>query len=273
MTAVDEVGRQVIRRGDEVTAILPDRGTVLVDRRDGAALGPEGVQQRLPGLVTVPAAHYRLAVAAGPELLGRPTREIRIRPMDALRYGYQLWLDQATALPLKVQLVDEAGAVLEQVVFSDLRIGTAAGPAPDAANARRVPGAPAAVLPAGRGTTPAAARKAGSATTGWAASRLPPGFALQAARAKPGAVAGATLAQLVYGDGVATVSVFVEPDAAGGADSAARVGADSIYTRFVAGHRVTAMGEVPLETAEMIAAGIRPVALATAGAGPTVRQP
>lgn len=254
LRAVDEVGREIIRRGDEVTAILPDQREVLVDRRDGGVPVPGPLRSRLPGLPDVPAAHYRVAAQAGPELLGRPTRQIHIRPLDTLRYGYRLWLDEATAVPLKVQLLDEGGNVLEQLLFADVRLG-------EPIEARAVlPVTLATGFAVRRGSAAPAAPDAASGAE-WSAARLPPGFALQAWRTKPGRAPGARLSQFVYADGVATVSVFIEPES-GTPDApgnATRVGADSVFTRVAAGHRITAMGEVPLRTAEMIALAMRPL--------------
>ena len=42
--------------------------------------------------------------------------------MDQLRYGYRVWIDEATAMPLKTQLRNGQGQVLEQIVFTDLRL-------------------------------------------------------------------------------------------------------------------------------------------------------
>ena len=42
--------------------------------------------------------------------------------MDQLRYGYRVWIDEATAMPLKTQLRNAQGEVLEQIVFTDLRL-------------------------------------------------------------------------------------------------------------------------------------------------------
>jgi sigma-E factor negative regulatory protein RseB len=262
LTAVDDVGREIIHRGSEVTAILPDRRQVLVDRRDDSAgaAGAGPIGGRFAAGLDVPAAHYRLAAQPGGELLGRATRLIHVRPLDALRYGYRLWLDEATAIPLKVEVVGTDGAVLEQVVFAEIHLGepiASAAVEPSVATegfaVRREPAGPRAT--------------AGSDADGadWAAARLPPGFALRATRSKTGARDGARLVQLVYSDGVASVSVFVEPDAtataaAPGEGATALVGADSVYSRLGDGWRITAMGEVPPQTAALIARAVRPLA-------------
>jgi len=264
LTAIDGVGREIIRQGDEVTCILPDERLVLVDRRDNVPAAASHLGTRLGGRPHFPAAHYRLALEPGPVLAGRPTQLVVVEPADALRYGYRLWLDAATALPLKVQVAGAGGAVIEEVMFADIRLGEPIAQAavqasqPTAGYAwRRAAPAP------GPAATPAP----------WTAARLPPGFVQQAATTKPGRSA-APVTQLVYSDGVATVSVFIEPGAGPGPDAVAasptavpggtRLGSASLYTLVRSGHRVTAMGEVPAHTVEMIARAMGPAAVADA---------
>jgi len=42
---------------------------------------------------------------------------ITVLPKDEFRYGYRLWIDETTAMPLKTQLCDGHGRVIEQIVF------------------------------------------------------------------------------------------------------------------------------------------------------------
>ena len=266
LTALDDVGREIIHRGNEVTAILPDQRAVLVDRRDDVLPPASPIRNRFPGTLAVPAAHYRLAAGPGGDLLGRATWRVEVRPLDGLRYGYRLWLDEATAIPLKVQVVGEDGAILEQVLFAEIRFDE---PVPAAAVEPTALTDGFAVRDGAGGAGPAAGTSSPDGGH-WVAERLPPGFALRAVRSKAGRMTGARLLQLVYSDGVASVSVFVEPepepepvtapapDAAPAAGAASRLGADSVYTRVVDGRRITAMGEVPARTAELIARAMRP---------------
>jgi sigma-E factor negative regulatory protein RseB len=61
--------------------------------------------------------------------------------------------------------------------------------------------------------------------------------------------------QLVYSDGLAAVSVFIEPLQAGHetAPGLASLGAIHIYTREVANHRITVVGEAPATSVQRIA--------------------
>jgi sigma-E factor negative regulatory protein RseB len=102
-------------------------------------------------------------------------------------------------------------------------------------------------------------------------SQLPPGFRLTVAGAQTLGGASVPTAHLVYSDGVATVSVFVEEgsDAPAAADEKStprpeapmqglvRVGSGFAFSTVIQGHQVTAVGEVPAQTVEFIAHSVK----------------
>jgi len=255
ITAMDDVGREIIRRGDEVTCILPDQRSVLVEQGTGTSGKASPLRRPFATGSDFDEAYYRLAIASGGRLVGRQTRLVTVRPTDSYRYGYRLWLDEATAMPLKVQVTGDDGAVVEQLLFTDIDL-------PARIPAERVQ--PSRDLDAftWHRSPPAGAdqgRTAGTATGPWAARALPPGFSLRAVRAEPMNPGEAPTQQLVYSDGVASVSVFVArevapPERAAGAS---RMGAANAYTTLADGHLVTAVGEVPVRTVEAIARSVR----------------
>ena len=65
-------------------------------------------------------AHYNIERGAFTKALGRRTQVILVQPRDQFRYGYRLWLDDETAMPLKSQLCDRNGKVIEQILFAEL---------------------------------------------------------------------------------------------------------------------------------------------------------
>ena len=90
LVSLDGSGREIVRTPREVHAYLPDRRVVLVEPRtdDGSLL------KALPTPGAELDAQYLLEVRGGSRLLGRNVRIIEIRPRDAYRYGYRLWLDE-----------------------------------------------------------------------------------------------------------------------------------------------------------------------------------
>jgi sigma-E factor negative regulatory protein RseB len=93
----------------------------------------------------------------------------------------------------------------------------------------------------------------------WDAMRLPPGFRMssRANQALPGS--SEPVAHLVFTDGVASVSVFVEPRKrdAQAAEGPSRVGSSSAFTTVVDDHQVTVVGEVPPNTVKFIATQVK----------------
>lgn len=265
LVSLDGSGREFIRAGAELTCILPDQRTVLVERGSS----PAPLLGNLPRFDTSTDGFYQIEPAQRTRLMGRDARLVVVRPRDEYRYGYRLWIDEKTAMPLKTQLCDASGQVIEQIVFASL---TLPARIPDsafqpqastegfrwlrhdglAAGSGLVIGQPATALPS------------------WTATRLPPGFRMmqRSAQRLPGI--DRPVAHLVFSDGVASVSVFIHDAAAGQASAAiagpTQIGPSAAYTTRVDGHLVTAVGEVPAGTVRLIASQIRP-ALAPAEPG------
>jgi sigma-E factor negative regulatory protein RseB len=257
LLSMDGSGREFIRKGSQLTCYLPDQRTVLVERTSGAGL----LLGSLPHIDATSAGLYQLTELPRTRVSGRDARVIAVTPMDQLRYGYRVWIDEATAMPLKTQLRNGAGQVLEQIVFTDLRLPAhiADGelqPGVDAHDYRWVQQLADAVDSRGLSIS-------------WEASVLPPGFrmtvsARQVLRSGP-------VEHLVFSDGLASVSVFVDigrpQRAEHGSDDAATIGSSSAYSTVVQGYRVTAVGEVPPDTVRAIAQSIR-----SAGPAPSMAE-
>ncbi len=257
LLSMDGSGREFIRKGSQLTCYLPDQHTVLVEKSNDAGL----LLGSLPHIDATSAGLYQLTELPKTRVSGRDTHVIAVTPMDQLRYGYRVWIDESTGMPLKTQLRNGQGQVLEQIVFTDLRLPARIAdaelePAVDARNYRWVQ----------QLTDPVGTR--GMAVS-WEASVLPPGFrmtvsARQVLRSGP-------VEHLVFSDGLASVSVFVETgrtqQVEPGTDDAATIGSSSAYSTVVQGYRVTAVGEVPPDTVRAIAQSIR-----TAGPAPSMSE-
>jgi sigma-E factor negative regulatory protein RseB len=247
LQSLDASGREFIREGDELTCYFPDRREVLVERRspDGPLLGA------LPSLADGGDSQvYEIRGGERERLMGRTTRVVALHPRDEYRYGYRLWIDQETYMPLKTQLCDATGQVIEQILFSSIDLperipDSMFKPQIDAANFRW--------LRAERRVVSVASPAL------WEAMRLPPGFrmATRSNQAMPGS--SGPVEHLVFTDGVASVSVFVEPRKPDSrpAQGPARVGSSSAFSTVVDGHQVTAVGEVPPTTVQFIATQVK----------------
>ncbi|NIW23182.1 MAG: siderophore-interacting protein, partial [Gammaproteobacteria bacterium] len=117
--SLDGAGREIIRDGEAVHCILPDEETVLLE--DGSDASP--LVAALPNYSAELAAHYEFRLHRRTvRVADRRTQVVSIMPKDNLRYGYRLWLDAETAMPLKSLLLDEKGRTVEQVLFTRIEI-------------------------------------------------------------------------------------------------------------------------------------------------------
>ena len=116
LQSLDGSGREFVRNNDELTCYLPDQHTVLVEPRQdhGPFLGS------LPQFGADVNEFYRIESLPDAHILGRAARVIAVNPKDQFRFGYRLWLDEKTAMPLKTQLCDSRGQVIEQIFFARL---------------------------------------------------------------------------------------------------------------------------------------------------------
>lgn len=253
---LDGQPREYLRHNENVQCLIPERKTVLVERRRG---------DRFPGLLLGDPAnlaeHYKISTE--PKLhrvAGRECRLITIEPLDKLRYGYRLCADVETNLLLKAQTLNAARGVVEQVSFTSLRLGSEVDPQ----------------LLTSRWSTrdwkvlePSMAPVDLSAQ-GWRIP-APKGFKviMQVARSMG---RGATVSQMVLSDGLAAISVFIEPyDSQRGhhpPHGAAQRGSITVYGTRIADFWLTAVGEVPVATLEQLAEATEYVPAAPAAAAP-----
>ena len=107
--------REVVRDGATVTCILPDLDSVLVDQRVAQGSFPDLLGIGIDEL----AENYRFEWLGHDRVAGRAAQVVAIVPRDNLRYGYRLYLDRDSGLPLKLDLMDEAGDPVEQARVYD----------------------------------------------------------------------------------------------------------------------------------------------------------
>ncbi len=250
--------REVIRRGDEVTQVLLPKDR-FKELSGGLASGPllRAFVHQLDRL----SGYYAITSLGPGRIAGRPVQGIDLRAKDDDRFGHRLWLDQEHRLLLRSELLDQNGHRLEVFQFAQITIGDAVDPA------NLVPGqyqgaqATTRRLPSPR---PAAAvRRSRSWRVGW----MPAGFAMATAYMRRAPFADGRRSKAVnvmmYSDGLAAFSVFVEDMPASGAVvQVSKLGATVALRESVPGPSgrrvlVTLVGELPEATARRIARSVR----------------
>jgi sigma-E factor negative regulatory protein RseB len=237
LESMDGAPSEIVRTRDAIRCYLPDSKTVKVDRRTPERDFPALLPERVNAL----ARHYDIGLGSVQRVAGFECQEIVLKPRDNLRYGHRLYADTKTGMLLKAVTVDSNGQPIERITFTELSLGKVTRdmtrPRHEAASWR---------------VEDAAAQPA--TLPGWRMGAELPGFQ-KVAELKRRLGDARSVNQVVFSDGLAAVSVFIEPMQ--GSDPVrtglASMGAIHIYTREVAHHRVTVVGDAPALSVQRIA--------------------
>ncbi len=244
LETLDGPPREVVRANDHVTAYIPDAKAVLVERRSTRHL-PVMLPENLSDLKQL----YVVSKLAAGRMGGFECVWISVMPKDTLRYGRKFCAELGSALPLRAQVFNERKEVIESFGFSQLTLGGKFNR--DQVASRYEARAREQKWRVDRSALDVVEQ---ATDTGWTATNLPTGFrkSMEVKRT----IVGRRLAlpHLVYSDGLAAISVFVEPkvkDIPG--RPLTRQGAVHIYRRAYGEHIVTVLGEAPAATIMQIA--------------------
>jgi len=242
---LDGPPREYLRTNDVVQSLLPEKKTILREQQRG---------DRFPGLLlSDPSsleAHYFVRSSPEPyRVAGHRCRVIEIVPRDAHRYGYRLCADLSSNLLLKSQTLTGAGAVLEQIAFTQVVIGHAIHEQ--------------ALRPSWSITDwsiqDVEQQAIDLSALGWRVP-APPGYLPTSQLARVFADQR-TVNQLVLSDGLATISIFIEPYRAERSEylsqGASQSGSVNIFGIRIANFWLTVLGEVPAATLELLAQSIQ----------------
>jgi len=239
---------EVIRNGEQVICIYPEQRTVVVERGHRSKILPTSFSQPLTKI----AEHYRFSSAGVDRIAGRRTSIVAIEAIEPTLYGYKLWIDEASDLLLKSTVIDVDGATLEEILFTHIELPEHIADEllePDIS---------------GRGYTWVTQENVSSeqvtpVAINWKVGWLPSGFQMNQHEVQAFATSPMPVDHMVFSDGLAMVSVFVEKHAEkDGAliDGLTSRGAVAAYTKSLGEYQVTVVGEVPSRTLQQIAGSI-----------------
>lgn len=245
LLALSGPAREVIRNDQSVTCIFPDDHSVLVEKSRPYKL----LSAQFPDRVAELADSYVFTVAGDERTAGRDARIIEIMPRDRFRYGYRLWIDRDTHLLLKSELLGEQNRPLEQFMFTRLEV---LEHIPDSKLQPSITGSDYTWYEnAGNGDNP-------SMDDAWQVGWLPQGFSISNRADELLADSARHVHHLVFSDGLAMVSVFVEQKSnqRGVMVGPSRMGAVNAYAREADGYQVMVVGEVPQSTVRKMAESV-----------------
>jgi len=226
---------------DEVHCLIPESRRIVVEHRVA--------EDPFPGLIGAPASeilqNYQVDVGGLERVAGIECRLLSFLPRDALRYGYRLCVDGASGLLLKSQTVNDQREVLEQVAFTDVRIGERID------RARLKPAWPT----EGWSIERSDYRRVDLAKAGWLVP-TPEGF--RRTKEILRRMGARDAMQAVFSDGLTTISVFIEPGAEPQSltEGVQMMGPTAAYSRRVGEALVTVVGEVPPAAVRGVASSV-----------------
>lgn len=238
--------REVVRDSASVTCIAPGSRSVSVGSRlRGGGFGAV-FSMDLEALYEF--YHFQLLQRA--RIAEREAQVVAILPKDGFRYGYRIYLDTNSFLPLKTDMLNADGKVISQIMFTNLRVAETLQEI-DISNMEGTAG----YRWRNRGRIQPVTE---SSNPDWHFEALPAGFALTLQTRRANGEGGRT-DHFVFSDGLASLSVYIEQeDRDSGLLGASQMGAINAFGRELDGFQVTVVGQVPAQTVRKVAQAVRP---------------
>jgi len=245
LISLDGSGREVIRSGDTVTCILPDKKSVVVDKSRPDSEFPPPFPLKIKEL----SKFYTFLFGKKGMVAGRTAVKLMIKPKDKYRYGHTLWVDAKKGLLLKDHLIGDNGKIVEQFMFTQINY-------PDVIEKSRL-------VSANKNKNKKftwykakdfKSKKEVRKSMNWKVLKVPPGFVPGVKRHHKMTMSAMPVEHFMYSDGLSSVSIFVEKQMKHSKNliGGSTMGAINAYGRAVGKYHVTVVGEVPHATVKMI---------------------
>lgn len=241
--------REVVRNDGDVWCYLPEKSAAA--KKINKAVN--GFPDFLPEDLSVLNTHYEIKSGERKRQAGRICQKISIVPKDHYRYGYDLYADLETGLLLAADLVAPDDSIIESYMFSEITFD------PDIRDKDLAPSNPEESIVWHHAKKDAATRKPASAAKAqeWQLLKPPGGFHL-AGVAMINDGNQEHVKQLIYTDGLATISIFIKKIAQKKRQLIEKVkkirqiGALNALGMESRGHEITVVGDVPPDALRLI---------------------
>lgn len=240
--------REIVSSNNQVWLFLGDR-KVRIERRHGERTFPA----LLPEQISILKENYQIKQAEEDRVAGFHVHAVVFQPKDNLRYTHKMWAHSESGLLLKAVVLDERAHIIEQYAFTQLSLGGNVNrtwierdiSAPSIFKKNEI--------------TPVVKPRGELKPTDWQIDALPAGFKKIMETCRPMRDKTRPVTHLVFSDGLAGISVFIE-DLAGREDvnsGLSSQGAIQIYSRISGDKLITVVGEVPPRTVIQVADSVR----------------
>ena len=232
--------REVIRRGREVSYV--ETGAEPFTIESGKMVAP--IMPMLNTDIDELNLYYDYVQIGRAREAGVPTQVLRIVPKDGLRYSYVLWIDEKSKLPLRADLVDRDGEMLEQYRAISYTVNPKIAELMSGLQDVQLP----AVL-----TMP----KGDIGTSNWHVGWTPEGFEPNELNRYRMAVTDQMVESQLYSDGLFNFSVYVaKKDQHSLKGQLVRQGRRTLHSFIKGEHEISVVGDIPPATAQRIAQSV-----------------
>lgn len=238
--------REILRDNNNLTCVWPSSRQVVVDRSSRQAKSPLWVPDDVARL----SQFYEFSIIGEDRVADQNAIIVSILPKDNLRYGMKVWINKENGLMLQSLVVDGDHQTLEQVMFTQLQqiddemnISFSIVPKINEGYA---------LIRSHNGADDS--REA--ADTRWQLQKLPNGFHVESSFRKKMPDSGHKIQQMVLSDGMASVSIFIEPTSDESLAGETSMGAINAFGVRLNEYAVTAIGEVPAITVRQLAEAV-----------------
>ncbi len=235
---LDGQPREYLRKNDEVACYLPNSKTIQIEKNVSQEVFPAVFSANAMALPE----SYQIRKAEGGRVAGSECQNYLFEPKDAHRYGYRLCVEKNTGLLLRAQTLNSKNEVIEQIAFTQFQTGEL--------DRNKI-------KPSYQNVTQWRIENLTAQTnisSGWVVKALPQGFRKvsemrrllpAATTAKTGESKADQVVQLIYSDGLAAISVFIEPHTDNRSEGSLQQGALNVSGKRHGEYWITVMGEVP----------------------------
>ncbi|WP_042299860.1 MucB/RseB C-terminal domain-containing protein [Paraburkholderia kururiensis] len=249
LESLDGKPRKMLRHNDELYTFVPERHLCVVEKRQNKDSFPALLAASADQVLSV----YEPKLLGTDRVAGVDSQVIELDPKDAYRFAYKLWADTKTGLLLRAQTLDASGQVLEQLSFSQIRIGVPVDKTPIANGIRNT---------AGWTIVRPPVEAVDMEAQGWQFAPAVPGFHKIRELRRPMAARDPSrppipVDQAVFSDGLAAISIFIEPvENNTRKEGRGNSGATHVLVKRSGDYWITLLGEVPQATLQQFASAI-----------------
>lgn len=196
--------------------------------------------------------YYTVRKQGNERVAGYECQTLVLEPKDKLRYGYRLYAEKATGLLLRAQTLDDKREVIDQLTFASVVLGNVDKELTKSSYAGQT------------GWRSENNEITNMNLSAWAVKAMPVGFkrlrevhrTLPPSDDTPRHKAAREVSQIVYSDGLAGISIFIEPGSKDDIDSVTQHGATVVMGKHQGSFWLTIIGEVPVGAIRQIANSI-----------------